>query len=219
VGTPHRPLPVELGPLWTIPNLKGGVAGREAAPNRRGAELAGFAPGAGAVTVDALLGGDAAAQAGVLVVCDSDFGSAAHAPEVIERLRRARFLAVLGWADTPLARAADVALPVATHVEKSGVFVNVQWRAQRFDAAFPPPGMVRPGVEVFAELLARFGVQAGTTPAAVFDNLAAELPAFAGLTFDALPATGAPLNVPQAAAELAAPAPPENSEGIAQVQG
>jgi len=218
VGTPHRPLPVDLGPLWTIPNLKGGVAGREQAPNRRGVELAGLRPGAGSVTPEALLGGEGAAKAGAVVVCDSDFGAAAHEPAVVERLRRAPFLVVIGWADTPLARAADVALPVATHVEKSGVFVNVQWRAQRFDAAFPPPGMVRPGVEVWAELLARFD---GSRPKAVqaaevFDRLAAELPAFAGLTFDSLRATGAPLNVPEAAAPLA---PPAGHEGIAQVQG
>lgn len=225
VGTPHRPLPVDLGPLWTIPNLKGGVAGREQAPNRRGVELAGLAPDTGtvgSVTPEALLGGEGAFEAGAVVVCDSDFGAAAHDPAVVERLRRAPFLVVIGWADTPLARAADVALPVATHVEQSGVFVNVQWRAQRFDAAFPPPGMVRPGVEVWADLLSRFDGGWSAKPAKtvqtaeVFDRLAAELPAFAGLTFDALRATGAPLNVPEAAAPLA---PPAGHEGLAQVQG
>jgi NADH-quinone oxidoreductase subunit G len=37
LGSPHRSVPVDLGPEWKIPNLKGGIAGREAAPNRRGA--------------------------------------------------------------------------------------------------------------------------------------------------------------------------------------
>ena len=46
VGTPHRAVAVEIGPERHIPNLKGGITGREAAPNRRGAELAGLKSGA-----------------------------------------------------------------------------------------------------------------------------------------------------------------------------
>ena len=54
-------------------------------------------------------------------------------------------LIVFGWADSPLAQAADVALPVAHHAEKDGTFVNVEWRLQRFARAFPPPGQARAG--------------------------------------------------------------------------
>jgi NADH-quinone oxidoreductase subunit G len=199
LGTPHRTVAVELGPEWRIPNLKGGITGREAAPNRRGAELAGLVPQlpqASAITSRDLLEGDAAARCAVLVVADSDFGKAAWDEATVARLRRARHLIVFGWADSPLAQAADIALPVATHAEKEGTFVNVEHRVQRFQPAFPPPGLVRPGVEVLADLLSRFepGVGGGSvTPAAVFDRLAQSVPAFAGLTFSTLPATGAPL--------------------------
>ena len=115
------------------------------------------------------------------------------------RLRQAKFLVVFGWADSPLAQAADVALPVAHHGEKDGTFVNVEWRLQRFERAFPPPGQVRPTLDVLADLLSRF--EAGWThlsAATVFDRLAAELPAFAGLSWQRLPATGAALHVPGA---------------------
>ena len=204
VGSPHRSVPVDRGTAWTIPNLKGGITGVEAAPNRRGAELAGLAPGTPGASGtlldhDALLLGDGAAQCSVLVVCDSDFGKAAWAPETVERLRKAQFLVVFGWADSPLAKVADVALPVPTHVEKSGTFVNVEYRVQRFEAACPPPGQDRPLVDVLGDLLGRF--EQGwpqRTPAAVFDKLAAEIPAFAGITWETLPATGAPLHVPGA---------------------
>jgi NADH-quinone oxidoreductase subunit G len=198
VGTPHRAVAAAPGPERTIPSLKGGITGREATPNRRGAELAGLA-GDG-YSADDLLAGDAAAECAVLVVADSDLGPAAHDPEAVARLRRAAFLVVLGWADTPLAQAADVALPVATHAEKAGTFVNVEWRVQRFAAAFPPPGEVLPGVEVLADLAARFDpAWQGASPEEVFDRLAAAVPAFAGLAHDTLPATGAVLNVPEAA--------------------
>jgi NADH-quinone oxidoreductase subunit G len=262
VGTPHRSVAVELGPQRTIPNLKGGITGREAAPNRRGAELAGLMPpaatpataattahpagggngknggdarkggsggnggnggaaAAGApgrmLDATALITGEGAGGCAVLVVCDSDFGRSAHDPAVVERLRRAGTLIVFGWADTPLAKVADIALPVATHAEKSGTFVNVEWRVQRFRAAFPSPGLVRPGVEVLSELLARFDPRwAGLDEPAVFDRLAAELPAFAGLTWHALGATGTELSVPEAhaRAEPHVVAPEDTAVGI-----
>jgi NADH dehydrogenase/NADH:ubiquinone oxidoreductase subunit G len=217
-------VPVDLGAGWTIPNLKGGLTGSELAPNRRGAEMLGLRPGLAELDEtlggvpstskgngkessppnnvldhDELLLGDGASRCAVLVVLDSDFGKAAYTPEVVERLRRAKFLVVLGWADSPLAKVADVALPVATHTEKDGTFVNLEWRAQRFNAAFPPPSQVRTTVEVLSNLLSRFDPKwGGLTTANVFDRIAAEVPAFAGLQWRTLPATGASLHVPGA---------------------
>jgi NADH-quinone oxidoreductase subunit G len=179
-----------------IPNTRGGVTGSQVQPNRRGAELAGL--GGGTLCADDLLAGDAAAGLDLLVVADSDFSPAVHEAAAVERLRKAGFLVVIGWADTPLARAADLALPVATHAEKDGTLVNVQWRLQRFEQAFAPPGQVRPAAEVLADLLGRFEAGwEGLGTGDVFARMADELPAFTGLRFD-LPATGAPLDVPEA---------------------
>jgi predicted molibdopterin-dependent oxidoreductase YjgC len=146
---------------------------------------------------DELLLGDGASKCSVLVVLDSDFGRGAYTPEVVERLRRAQFLVVLGWADSPLAKVADVALPVSTHAEKDGTFVNAEQRVQRFNAAFPAPGQTRSTVEVLSDLLGRFDAKwAGLTADKVFDRIASEVPAFAGLTWHTLPATGSALNLP-----------------------
>jgi NADH-quinone oxidoreductase subunit G len=201
VGSPHRSVPVDLGPEWTIPRFeRPPITGREAAPNRRGAELAGLATGEGkALTADDLLLGDGASRCAVLVVADSDFGRAAHSPEAVARLRQAKFLVVFGWADSLLAQAADVVLPVAHHGERDGTFVNVEWRVQRVQRAFPAPAQVRPALEVLGDLLARFDPEYKTASAgsagAVFDRMAGELPAFAGLHWHDLPATGATLAV------------------------
>jgi NADH-quinone oxidoreductase subunit G len=199
VGAASRVVPVDVGPERTIPNLKGGITGREAAPNRRGAELAGLAGG----NSDDLLLGDGASRCSAVIVCDSDFSSVAHSEETVERLRRAKLLIVFGWADTPLAKAADIVLPVGHHGEKDGTFVNVEWRVQRFQRAFPPPGQVRAAVDVLADLLSRFDAGwANLSVAAVFDRLASEVPAFSGLSWHALPATGAALHVSDAAPHL-----------------
>jgi NADH-quinone oxidoreductase subunit G len=201
VGSPHRSVVLTGGPARRVPNPAGGVEGREAAPNRRGAELVGLVPGPGAIDARSLLAGDGAAQCGVLVVADSDFGPEAHDRAAVARLRRAVLLVVLGWADTPLAQAADVALPTATHAEQAGTFVNVQGRLQAFEAAFPPPPQARPGVEVLSDLLARFDPEwAAVRAPEALERLARVRPPFAGLTRAALPATGALLALPEGGA-------------------
>lgn len=193
-GGAALPLVRTEGPERTIPNLHGGITGRERQPNRRGAELAGFGAGEGP-SADDLLVGDAAASLDVLVVADSDLGPGAHDEAAVARLRKAAFLVVFGWADTPLAQAADVALPVATHAETDGTFVNVERRLQRFEQAFPPPGQVRPAVEVLAELLGRLDGDswAGLGTAGAFDRFAEGRPELAGISFRELPPTGMPL--------------------------
>ncbi|HSM51420.1 MAG TPA: molybdopterin-dependent oxidoreductase, partial [Thermoanaerobaculia bacterium] len=191
VGSPHRAIWVDSGPPRRIPNPSGWIEGRDAAPNRRGAELAGLVPGPGGIDASELLVGDGARRCSLLFVADSDFGRAAHDPKVVERLRAAQFLVVMGWADTPLARTADLALPVATHAERDGTFVNVEGRLQRFGAAFPPPSQVREGVSVLVELLARFRPEvAGGGAGEVFAEMAARRPAFSGRAWGSLPATG-----------------------------
>jgi len=210
LSTPHRSVWVDHGPARTIPNPQGGITGHDAAPNRRGVELAGLVPGEGGIDAEDLLVGEAAKACALLIIADSDFGRAAHDPKVIERLREAAFLVVIGWADTPLAQAADLVLPVAHHAEREGTFTNCENRVQRFQSAFPSPGEARPLLEVLRDLLARYEPQwSSATPATVFALLAATVPAFAGLEFAKLGASGAPLAVP---AKLGA-SPPADAEG------
>ncbi len=193
LGSPHRSVWTAKSKPYHIPNLAGGVTAEDASPNRRGAELAGLVPGEGAIDAARLLA-EGAGDVGVLVVADSDFGPAAQDPAAVALLRRARVLIVLGWADTLLARAADLALPVATHAEKAGTFVNVQRRVQRFPRALPPGGEALPLVEVLAGVLSRLDPSwKAATPAEVFDRLAAEVPAFAGLSWARVAPTGVPL--------------------------
>ena len=211
-GSANRAVWVDHGPAWTIPNPHGGITGGDAAPNRRGAELAGLVPGDGGLDADDLLIGGGAKNCPLLVVADSDFGSAAHDPRVVERLRQAEFLVVFGWADTPLAEAADVALPTATHAEREGTFVNVNNRLQRFDRAFPPPGEARGALEALGDLLARFDpAWSGITAAEAFARLALQVPALAGANFDGLPANGLQLAL-QRAPSSAPPAPSRGEE-------
>jgi predicted molibdopterin-dependent oxidoreductase YjgC len=53
-------------------------------------------------------------------------------------------------------------------------------------------------VEVLGDLLSRFDDEWSdeVTPGEVFDKMAADLPAFSGLAWEEIPATGAPLQAP-----------------------
>jgi NADH-quinone oxidoreductase subunit G len=54
-------------------------------------------------------------------------------------------------------------IPVATHAEAEGTFVNAKGMAQRFWAAVAPPTGVRPAWEVLAALATLAGKEAGFT--------------------------------------------------------
>jgi NADH-quinone oxidoreductase subunit G len=209
IASPHRSAWVDSGPARTIPNPQGGVTGREAGPNRRGCELVGLAPGSDGIDAQDLLLGEGAARCGVLFVADSDFGRAAYDPKVVERLRKAQFLAVAGWADSPLAQAADLVLPTAVLGANEGTMINADWRLQRLHAAYPPQGEVRPTWELLRALLAHFdGRWAKLGLAQIFELMSERIAALRGLRFDHLPAHGVAL---QAAG---GPAPEEKTGAI-----
>ncbi|HRC84378.1 MAG TPA: hypothetical protein PK413_02070, partial [Thermoanaerobaculia bacterium] len=92
-----------------------------------------------------------------------------------------------------------------TPAERAGSFVNVAGRLQTFAQAFPAPAQVKTPVEVLTEILARFDAAwAGLTEAQVFDRLAARVPAFSGVRFEAVPATGRPVGAEPALAATVA---------------
>jgi formate dehydrogenase major subunit len=87
-------------------------------------------------------------------------------------------------------------MPLATHAETEGTFVNSQRRLQRFERAFPPAGGALPGVEALGAVLRRFESELPEplTPADVFERLAAVVPALGGLRLDGLPTYGVALD-------------------------
>ena len=152
----------------------------------------------GAIDAAALLEDDGAADCALLIVADSDFGPGAHDPEVVARLRKAQFLVVLGWADTPLSRAADVALPTATHAEKDGTFVNVERRLQRLPRRLPAAGPGAAGGRGAAPTSSAGSSRPGPTSTrqAPSPGWPSDRAVFKGLALETLPATGVPLAGP-----------------------
>jgi NADH-quinone oxidoreductase subunit G len=162
----------EEAPLLGVPDL---ALRAERAPNTSGAELLGYQRDYGAAVA-------AAADAAVVLVLDD--------PDV--QVTTAGSLVYLG---TVLPDDADVVLPIANVAEEEGSFVNRSLRVQKYAQAKPAPGMARPAWWVLGELAASIGQgDAPTSAAAAFDQLAAGVEAFSGMSYRSLGANGQIVN-------------------------
>jgi NADH-quinone oxidoreductase subunit G len=83
--------------------------------------------------------------------------------------------------------AAEIVLPVLSVFERSGTFVNCQFRLQAFAQAVPGPAGVLPDLLVLAKL-------AGADATSIWSDLAANVHALAGLNGALLPAGGVQLD-------------------------
>jgi NADH-quinone oxidoreductase subunit G len=97
----------------------------------------------------------------------------------------------LGTHRNATSEAARVVIPTLTVFEKSGTFVNQQFRLQKFAKAVPGPAGVNDDLVTLAELVAAAG--GGIIPfdlASLWTLIAAETSVLAGLSHATLPATG-----------------------------
>jgi NADH-quinone oxidoreductase subunit G len=157
---------------------------RDLAPNVRGAELLGLRR----VGEDDASGGLEGVRdhEGIVIVLgdaladqDESFG------------RKAALYVYVGTHAPAASRAAHFVLPVTTHAEQEGTFTSHAGRVQRFWPALRPPGMARPAWLVLGALDAELTAERAPRSAAeAFSALSDAVPAFSGLSYDALAGQG-----------------------------
>ena len=82
---------------------------------------------------------------------------------------------------------AHLTLPAAAYPEREGTYTNFQGRVQRFREAFPPLGQALADWEILGRVLQEArGVARPARAEDCFRELAAAVPAFAGLTYRAI---------------------------------
>lgn len=102
---------------------------------------------------------------------------------VSEALRQVEFLAVQDIFPNETAEMADVVLPATSFAEKSGTFTSTERRVQMIRPALPPPGEARPDWQIITALANRLGAKwQYEDESAVFDELAAVTPQYAGIS-------------------------------------
>lgn len=106
-------------------------------------------------------------------------------------LDKVEFLVVSDLFMTETAAMADVVLPACSFAEKEGTFTSVDRRVQHIKPAIGKVGKSRTDFEIFGALIAKLGGQAPATPAAVFGEIAAAAPGYAGMSYASLGEVGA----------------------------
>jgi predicted molibdopterin-dependent oxidoreductase YjgC len=156
-------------------------------PNTSGLRALGIDP----TGAEALLSEASGGALKALLVVRSDF-SESHSRELLEKLAaKLEFLVVLDTHHHATADHAHVLLPLASFAETDGTFVNRKGRVQRVRPAVEPPGVARPGWQVIGELAALAGGSGVAADAgAVFADLAASVPAFHSLSYEAIGLSG-----------------------------
>ncbi len=97
------------------------------------------------------------------------------------------FLVVQEIFMTETAQFANVVLPAASFLEKSGTFTNGERRVQRVNAAVEPREGTRPDGQIIVEIMNRMGyAQADYTPEGMLDEISKVVPFFAGATWENL---------------------------------
>jgi len=96
----------------------------------------------------------------------------------------------LGTHASSMSQAAAVVLPTLTVFEKSGTFVNQQFRIQKFAKAVPGPAGVADDLVTLAALITAVGGESYADLNAAWTALAAEVPALANMTYHTIPDDG-----------------------------
>ena len=106
---------------------------------------------------------------------------------VDDGLAKLDFLVVQEIFFSDTCRFADVVLPASPSLEKEGTFTSTERRIQRIHQVFEPLGESRPDWRIIQDLANRLGANWHYShPAEVYEEIAALVPLFAGVTYERL---------------------------------
>jgi formate dehydrogenase major subunit len=148
-------------------------------------------PKPGLTVVEILKGALDGTIRGMFIAGENPFLSDPNTNQVRQALAALEFLAVQDIFLTETAEFADVILPAAAFLEKTGTYTNTDRRVQIGRQAVAPPGQARPDWQIFADLMTRLGhPSCYASPESIFDELVALTPDYRGLSYAALGQTG-----------------------------
>lgn len=184
-GTVH--LPAHTG------KADGLLISEDRTPNTRGALATGLVCSAPTAALSALAADIDAGKVKVVFTAREDLVAAGLSAAQLAKVR----VIALATHDDATTRAAAVVIPGLTVFEKSGSFINVQFRLQKFAQAIPGPAGVVSEIHTLNRLVA--GVKGESAAAvdneAVWKELSAGQPVFAGVkSFAGIPAEGLALD-------------------------
>lgn len=195
-GLPYTAYSRELGIAAANLAILAGIPGRSGSglylcgekANSQGAIDLGIMPQAGGLGAQAMLDAAAAGKLGALYVVGEDLlTSYPDRGKVEKALEKVPFLVVQDIFLSPTAAKAHVVLPAASFAEKDGTFTNAERRIQRVRPGIPLPGQARTDAAIFSAISEKLGdTLTFTGPAAIFAEIARNVPAYAAVTFNGI---------------------------------
>jgi NADH-quinone oxidoreductase subunit G len=162
-------------------------------PNSNGARLTGIAAEPIGSNLPRIADGIRGGQIRTLIVFGEDVTRHGIGVDLLDKLETLIASDILPNETT---KRAHYFLPGCAHAEKRGTFTNGKGRVQRFMKAVEPPGDARPEWEFLHDLV--FGVTGRdgfTSIEGLFNQMAADVPAFRGLKWAALGDAGAIIGI------------------------
>jgi NADH-quinone oxidoreductase subunit G len=158
-------------------------------PNSNGVrQVLGTEPGS---QLEAIRSGVANGSIKGVIALGENLIKAGFAKDDLEKLKALVSLHILANAT---AEVSHVVLPGSSYAEKRGSMINVTGRLQRLNKAVKSPGNARDTWEILRDLVSSIGGGNGLhTIEDVFKQLAAQVPAFAGLTLSRIGDQGLPI--------------------------
>ncbi|HVU39079.1 MAG TPA: 2Fe-2S iron-sulfur cluster-binding protein [Opitutales bacterium] len=156
----------------------------DATPNLRGAFLTGLVRELPKANLDELRQKVESGAIQTLFVVHEDLAALGFSDALLRRVK----IIYLGTHTNLMSEHAQVVLPGLTVFEKSGSFVNQQWRVQRFFQAVPGPAGTAPDIQVLGQLLARVQGESagGFSPEAIWPQISTVIAPLAGWTWESL---------------------------------
>ena len=155
-------------------------------PNVRGALVTGLLSALPDAKLTALGAAIDAGQVTTVVSLGEDLAAAGLTAAQLTKIS----VVYLGTHANATSAVAKIVLPALTLFEKSGTFVNQQFRIQKFHAAVPGPAGATTDLVLLAKLATALGTAVPSDLGALWKLLAAEIPALATMTFANLPEAG-----------------------------
>jgi formate dehydrogenase major subunit len=137
---------------------------------------------------DAALNGDLKA---VWIIGEDVVQTDPNTQKVIKALKSTDLVVVQELFMTETAKYADVLLPGASFLEKSGTFTNGERRVQKVNKVVEPIGNCKPDGQIIVDIMNRFGFeQEDYNPERLLKEISQIVPFFAGITWDNLGTNG-----------------------------
>jgi NADH-quinone oxidoreductase subunit G len=162
-------------------------------PNTNGAKLAGIAANPMGSALPKIADAIKAGKIKTLIVFGEDVTKHGIGTDVLAKLET---LIACDISPNGTTTAAHYVLPGCAHAEKRGTMTNVKGRVQKFMKAVEPPGAARPEWEILHELVFNVTGQNGfVSIEGLFNQMAKEIPALAGVTWAGLGDTGVTIQI------------------------